>query len=99
MNAVILTGTICGKIDRTPSKNGLSKLCFKVRTDGKELDLHFLCLAFGDAAQSDIVEGDEVLLLGTLQASAFNKTMALNARSIQVIYEAENGETNGENTK
>ena len=91
MNSLILNGVVVGDPKATTTKEGAAKCVFVVETDGKDLPLRFTVIAFGNPAEmaSKFLDGDEVLIAGRMVASAFNKTMAIVANAVELLYESE----------
>jgi len=96
MNALILNGVLVGDPRMSVTKDGATKAVFTVACDGKDLPLHFACLAFGYQGETvrSLRDGDEILLSGRMTASAVTKTMAIIANSIEILVEREDDHGN-----
>src|SRR5712692_4121728 len=93
MNSLILNGVMVGDPKATTTKEGAAKCVFVVETDGKDLPLRFTVIAFGGPAEaaSKLLDGDEILIAGRMVASAFNKTMAIVANAVELLFDESEG--------
>jgi single-stranded DNA-binding protein len=89
MNVLTLNGFALSNAATRQNERGTLKTVFNVETDGGELPLHFSCIAFGTSAEraAKIVEGDEVLLSGRLNANAATKKMTVVVNTVEIMTE------------
>lgn len=89
MNILTLNGFALSNAVARENGRGTLKTNFTVETDGGELPLRFNCIAFGTSAEraAKIIEGDEVILSGRLNANAATKKMTVVVNSIEILTE------------
>ena len=100
MNNLTMMATIIGTPETSQTNEKALRARFTVQTDGGQLPLRFLILAYGNQAQtvSELRDGDEVMVSGRMVVNAGTKTMAVIANSVEFLFEGEqaNGESGTE---
>lgn len=91
VNSIILNGHMTAAPQISVTKNGARKALFQLKTDGKDMPLHFKCVAFGVPADtaSELFAGDEVLAAGRLTANVATRGITLVVHALELLHEAE----------
>jgi len=91
VNNLTMTATILGKPQTSQTHEKALRARFTVESDGGELPLRFLILAYGHQAQtaSELQDGDEVMVSGRMVVNAGTRTMAIICNALEFLFEGE----------
>jgi hypothetical protein len=91
MNNLTMTATILGKPQTSQTHEKALRARFSVQSDGGELPLRFLILAYGHQAQtaSELQDGDEVMVSGRMVVNEGTRTMAVICNALEFLFEGE----------
>ena len=91
MNSLILNAIVVGDPKLSETKAGAQKALFQISTDGRDMRLHFQCVAFGTPAQvaATMFDGDEILLAGRLVANTATRGVSVVVHSLEILSEEE----------